>query len=127
MPLTGGLPAPGTRIAAELTPEASRALAGEIGSGATGVEGLLIRADSAAWELSLLRVDHAGGAETMWNRETVRFPAGSLARVRERQPDTRRSVLAGAIVVLGALGLAELFGGGIFSDSDGGTPNPPPQ
>jgi hypothetical protein len=114
-PLGTSVPAPETRVVAQVTDEGTVAMAHLIGGGATAVEGVVAAADAASWELSLLKVRNREGQTVTWNRERVVFPRSVLTNARERNLDTTRSWIAAGAVVVGAVLAAALFdvvGGG---------------
>jgi hypothetical protein len=108
-PLTAPVPAPATRIVATITDSGAAALAGEIGSGAVALEGVVASADPNAWQLRLLRVEQRDGREIPWNREAVQVPASALTGVMERRLDKRRSWLAAGLVTASAVVAARIF------------------
>jgi hypothetical protein len=113
-PLGTSVPAPDTRVVAQVTDEGTVAMANLIGGGATAVEGVVASADGSSWELSLLKVRNREGTVT-WNRERVIFPRAVLTNARERSLDTTRSWIAAGAVLAGALLAGVLFdvvGGG---------------
>lgn len=124
-PLADVVPPPETRVLATLTDSGTVVMGGLIGTGATGVEGLVSSADADAWELRLLKVEHRDGRSVQWNQEVVRFPRSVLTGAVSKQIDTKRSVLAGVLIVAGATLASGLFAAASDSD-EGGDPPPPP-
>ena len=127
VPLASSPPPSGTRVMASLTQQGSAEMAPVIGAGASGVEGVVIRAEAAQWDLSMLRVEQVAGTDVVWNREVVTFPAGALGTVVERRFNQRRSFLTAGLITAGALLLARVFGSDVFDGGGGGGggPNPP--
>jgi hypothetical protein len=125
-PLTTPVPAPTTRIVAQLTDSGVVAMSNAIGAGAVEVEGVVAGADAATWELEMVRVDYRGGVSAAWKRERVRFPRYALTHPTERTYSKKRSWVAAALITVGALLGARLFGafGGGGGPDDG--PPPPP-
>ena len=126
-PIGTAVPAPETRVVAQVTDSGTVAMASLIGAGATAVEGVVASADAASWELALLEVRHRDGSAIGWNRERVVFPRSALADPRERRIDRTRSWLAAGAVAVGAIlaaGLFDVIGGG---DEDVPPPIPPAQ
>src|SRR5512134_1808962 len=72
------VPAPATRIVAELTDQGTAGLGEAIGPGAVEVEAVVASANSDTWNLHLLRVDHRDGRSIPWHRELVNVPRASL-------------------------------------------------
>lgn len=125
-PLTTTVPAPLTRIVAQVTDSGVIAMSNAIGSGAVEVEGVVTGADAVAWELELLRVDYRGGASVTWHRERVTFPRAALTHATERRYSKQRTWTAAGLIVAGSLLVARLFGAFGGNDSDNGGPPPPP-
>ena len=124
-PLGTSVPAPETRIAAQLTDQGTVDMANLIGGGAISVEGVVTTADASSWELSLLKVRNREGQTVTWNRERVVFPRSVLTNARERNLDTTRSWIAAGALLAGAVLASVLFdvvGGG----SETSTPPVPP-
>jgi hypothetical protein len=109
-PLTTLVPAPATRVVAQLTDSGVVTMAGAIGPSAAEVEGVIAEANADTWTLHLVRVEQRGGVSTTWNREPVRFPRSVLTNVRERKLDRNRSWFAAGIVAAAAVAVALLFG-----------------
>src|SRR5688572_2697068 len=124
-PLATGVPAPATRVRAELTDSGTVAMGGLIGPGALSVEGLVSSADANAWSLSLTSVEHRDGRRVRWGGETVRFPRLALTAATEKRIDKPRSVLAAGLILSAAVVASYMFtSGGSDTGSEGG-PIPP--
>src|SRR5688572_13479339 len=95
-------PSPQTRLIAQLTDSGTVAMSNAIGAGALAVEGVISSADEKAWTMQMLRVDHRDGRVVDWSRESVVFPASTLASPRVKVLDKRRSWLAAGGIVIGA-------------------------
>jgi len=121
-PLTTAVPAPGTRIVAQVTDSGVVALSNALGAGPVEVEGVVAAADDRSWDLQLVRVDYRGGASVLWNRERVSFPRATLAHATQMRLDRGKSWLVAGAVTATALLAARLFG----AIGGGETPNPPP-
>ena len=119
------VPAPATRIIAQVTDTGSVAMANTIGAAALEVEGVVADADAGTWRLHLLRVDHRGGNSSRWNRETVTFPRYALTNVRESRLDKKRSWLVAGLATGLVVALTVLFGAVLSGDTGGGEPPPP--
>ena len=124
-PLTSVIPAPTTRIVAQITDTGSVALANTLGPGAREVEGVVVGADATQWDLQVIRVDYRGGNSTLWNRERVTFPRYSVTNASERTFNKKKSWLVAGLITGAALIAARLFGAIDFGGSDGGGTNPP--
>jgi hypothetical protein len=124
-PLSVAVPAPATRIVAQVTDTGAVVMGSAIGPGVVEVEGVVAEADATTWKLQVVRVEQRGGISTPWNREVVSFPRNALTSPREKRLDRTRSWLMAGLVVAGLVAVAVLFGpvlGG--GDSDPG-PVPP--
>jgi hypothetical protein len=125
-PIETAIPAPATRIVAQLTDSGAVAVGGRLGPGAVEVEGVVASADESAWNLNLLRVSYRGGTSSTWNKELVSFPRFALSNATERHVDKTRSWVVAGLIGAGAILASRLFsesgsGGG---DGDGGGPTP---
>lgn len=124
-PLATSVPSPTTRIIARVTDTGVVAMANALGPGAIQVEGVVAAANTDAWDLHLLRVDHRGGGSVIWNRELVSFPRYTLTNPAERRLDKTKSWAAAGIITATAFILTAVFGavgGGEIPD----VPPPPP-
>ncbi|MGH7520908.1 MAG: hypothetical protein ACREMI_06490 [Gemmatimonadales bacterium] len=124
-PLQTLVPAPNTRVLAEVTDMGRTTLGNAIGPGATDVDGVVVAADTASWTLALLRVGYRGGSDVAWNREQVTFPRYALTEPKERKFNRRKSWLAAGVITVTALLAARLFGAFGFGEGPNGEPEPP--
>ena len=124
-PLEVPVPAPSTRVLAELTDSGTVALSNALGAGALGVEGVIATADAQNWTLQMVRVNHRDGRTIEWNREPVTFPRSTLTRPMVKVLDKRRSWLAAGGIVIGAFILAQTFDLLGSSEDEGEEPPPP--
>jgi hypothetical protein len=118
------VPAPTTRIVANVSPVGAEEMAPLIGPDAVGIEAHVVRWDDTEAELALLRVDHRDARSIQWNQEIVVFPVTSLRNVRERVLDGPRTAgfVAGAAAVATVLALSFIrFVGSGDNGSNGGT------
>ena len=125
-PLTTPVPAPETRIVAQVTDSGVLALSNTLGPGAVQVEGVVDGADAASWRLRMLRVEYRGGTSMTWNRELINFPRSTLANPTERRLDKGKSWLTAGIIVGTALLAAKVFsslGGGETPQNQPPPPN----
>ena len=122
-PLTMPVPAPGTRIVAQVTDSGVLAMTTALGSGPVAVEGVVAAADASSWDLRIVRVDYRGGASILWNRELVSFPRSTLTHATERRLDRGKSWFVAGAVVATAVLAARVFGA---LGGGGGSENPPP-
>lgn len=124
-PLNTLVPAPNTRVLAQVTDIGRTTLGNAIGPGATNVDGVVVAADTASWTLALIRVGYRGGSDVTWNREQVTFPRYALTEPKERRFNRRKSWLAAGIITTTALLAARLFGAFGFGGGPNGDPEPP--
>lgn len=125
-PLETAIPAPATRVVAQVTDSGSVAVGGRLGPGAVEVEGIVASADESAWNLNLLRVSYRGGTSSTWNRETVSFPRFALSNATERHLDKTRSWIVAGLIAGGAILASQVFSefSSAGGDGDGGGPTP---
>lgn len=117
------IPAADMRIVAQVTDTGVLAMSNALGPGAREVEGIVVDADAASWDLRLLRVDYRGGSSVVWKGEQVRFPRSALSQPAERRFSKRRSWILAGLITSSALLAARflgVIGGG--SGSDGTEP-----
>jgi hypothetical protein len=118
-PLETAVPAPATRIIAQVTDTGAVALSGPVGPGALEVEGVVATADQTTWQLNLTRVDYRGGTSVSWNRELVSVPRNALSNVTVKKVSRSRSWLTAGLITAGAILASQLFSH-IGADSEGG-------
>jgi hypothetical protein len=124
-PLTTPVPQPATRIVALITDTGSVALANKIGPGAREMEGVVVSADAAAWDVQVIRVDYLGGTSQLWNRERVTFPRYALTNATERAFNSKKSWIIALTITGTAVLAARLFGVLGFGGGPNGEPPPP--
>ena len=124
-PLGTPVPAPATRVIAEVTDVGAVAMGSAIGAGAHKVEGVVAEADTNTWRLHLVRVEQRGGTSTSWNRELVSFPRNALTNAREKRLDKKRSWITAGIITAALVALTALFGSGLAGGGNGGGPVDP--
>lgn len=123
-PLALVVPAPATRIVAEVTDSGVVAMSNAIGPGSIEVEGVVVSADTGTWTLQLVRVDHRDGRSILWNREVVTFPRDALTNVMERTLDRKRSWVTAGLITASALLVGGLFGVIAGGENQGEEPIP---
>lgn len=126
-PLETAIPAPATRVVAQLTDSGSVVVGGRLGPGAVEVEGVVASANESAWNLNLLRVSYRGGTSSTWNREMVSFPRFALSHASERHLDKTRSWLAAGLIGAGAILASRVFSASNAGGGDGEGSGPTPQ
>jgi len=123
-PLTTPVPAPGTRIVAQVTDSGVVALTNALGAGAVEVEGEIAATQANAWDLRMVRVDYRGGTSVLWNRELVSVPRSMLARPVERRFNKPKSWLAAGLLTATAFLAARLVG--VIGPTENPEKQPPP-
>jgi len=118
------IPAPDTRIVAEVTDTGVLAMSNAIGPGATEVEGIVAGADATSWDLRMLRVDYRNGMSVPWNRELVRFPRSALSQATERRFSKGRSWIMAGLLTSTAFLAARFLG--VLGGGDNTDNQPPP-
>ncbi len=108
-PLVSSIPAPATRIIAQVTDSGAVAIGGPVGPGALEVEGIVATADEAVWNVNLTRVDYRGGSSVVWNKELVAFPRNALSHVNEKRVSKSRSWMAAGLIAAGAFLASRAF------------------
>ena len=123
-PLATPIPAPSTRIVAQLTDSGAVAVGSRLGPGAVEVEGVVSNASESTWDLNLLRVSYRGGTSNTWNRELVSFPRFALSNATERRVNKTRSWLVAGLIGVGAILASQMFSEFGSGEPDDGEPNP---
>jgi hypothetical protein len=124
-PLAGTDPAPGARIAVELSPAGTDTLARFVGPNVTGIEGRVLQAAGSDLLLAVSVVRKRNGEEDFWKGETVSIPRGVILGLRQRRLSTSRTLLfAGAVAAASATVGVAATGGGTGGDGNGGGPPP---
>jgi hypothetical protein len=124
-PLATTDPAPGARIAVELTLTGTDTVARFVGPSATRIEGRVVEAADTHLLLAVSVVRKRNGEEDFWKGETVNIPRGVISGLRQRRLATGRTLLlAGAVAALGATVGAAASGGSSGGGGNGGGPPP---
>src|SRR4051794_1550572 len=119
-PLPITVPPEGQRVSAQLTTEGSRNLTPQIGPEVLHLEGNVVEADSAGFDLDVQQIESYRGIRSDWHGERVRLPLEAVAGMQQR-----RLSLGGAGVLAGAVagGMYLIFrtlGPGSFGGWGGG-------
>jgi len=125
VPLTTPMPAPGTRIVAQVSDSGIVALSNALGPGAVEVEAEIAAARATSWDLRMVRVDYRGGTSVLWNRELVSVPRSMLVQPIERRFSKRKSWFTAGLLTATAL-LAARIVGVIGPGENPDKPPPPP-
>jgi hypothetical protein len=122
-PLKSSTPEPGQRLRVQLTLTGGDSLARFLGPNVASVDGRLVVANDAGFELGVTEVLMHSGSEQYWKGETVTLPKPYVASIQERTFSWGKSGLLAGVVVLVAAGLQSA---GAFGGSSGhGNPPPP--
>jgi hypothetical protein len=116
-------PAPGQRLAIQLTDAGRVSLAGHIGNEVDRVDGWLMSLQDSAYTLQVEQTTNLRGGTTPWNRETVRIPTAFAARVMEKRFSAPRTAVLAGTVTAGIVGF--LASRGLLGSASGGTVPPP--
>ena len=109
-PMTSPVPEVGSSIRIDLTDAGSVQLAPTIGQRIESIDGQSVATTDTAVAVNVLATISQSGIVAHWNKERVDVPRAAIARIRGRQLDTKRSLLAGAISVVGVLAVGQVFG-----------------
>jgi len=123
-PLNEPIPAADMRIMAQVTDTGVLAMSSALGPGARQVEGIVVGADAASWDLRLLRVDYRGGSSVVWKGEQVRFPRSALSQAVQRRLSKGRSWILAGMITSSALLAARFLG--VIGGGKGDDGNEPP-
>ncbi|MGH7526402.1 MAG: hypothetical protein ACREMX_06830 [Gemmatimonadales bacterium] len=119
-PLPAPEPARGQRISAPLTDQGSRDLSGQVGPEVLHVEGDVVQADSAGFELSVRQTETYRGVQTSWRGERVRLPRAALAGLQERRLSVGGTGVLGGALAVGLYAMYRVLGGpGLLEGGDG--------
>lgn len=97
--------ATGERIALEVSDAGRQALAERFGQGVSEIEGALLAAPDATYNLSVFRVSYLRAAQSQWAGERVTVERAHVGQVFRRSLDRRRTTLAAVAVGGGLLAL----------------------
>lgn len=114
VPVDRPVPAPRTRVSAQLTDRGSLDLAPRIGNMIDRVEGSVVEASDSTLVLAMSAAIDRRGITTSWTGETVELRRDQIASLRERKlSHTRSWIVAAGIIALAAVaaGFSGAFGG----------------
>lgn len=120
-------PASGDRIALEITDAGRAALAERFGPGVAEIEGALIAASEASYNLSVSKVTYLRTGQSQWAGERVSIERAHVGQVFFRTLSRKRTALTAAAVGGGLLALIltrELVISGRERDPNGEPPGP---
>lgn len=119
-PVTAPGPAPGARVSAGLSQEATLSLAPVLGPDVAEVSGRVVDASPDTLRVSLISVTSLRGIPTSWRGELVPLPRARLSSLGERHIAAGGTALLGAGLLGGLYMLYRLMGGaGVFEGSGG--------
>jgi len=115
-PMNSPTPTLGTDIRVKLTDAGSVNLAPLVGSRVESIDGRGIEANDTALVLAVTATTNRGGDVAHWNNERVTIPRSAISGFEGQRFSTRRTYVASAIVVAGALLVAKVFSIGLGLD-----------
>jgi hypothetical protein len=122
-PLSAPIPAPGTRVQADLTDAGSDSLAGRVGPSVQAVDGTVLRADSSGLALAVREVENRRGERSDWQGETLVIPRRFVRNLQERRISVGGTGLLGGAIAAGLVAATQAFGGrGTLEGNPGGAP-----
>jgi hypothetical protein len=121
-PLTQPLPAPGTRVSAELTGDGARELSGQVGPEVAHIEGDVLAVDSSRVEMAVRQTENTRGIQNDWKGEKVDLPRSAVSGWQQRRLSVGGTSFLGGLVAGGLYAMYRLLGGpGLISGRGGGT------
>jgi hypothetical protein len=109
-PMTAPAPEVGSTVRIDLTDAGSVRLAPTIGQRIESIDGQSVATSDTSLALNVLATISQSGIVAHWNKERVDVPRSAISQIRGRRLDTKRSLLAGALTVIGALAVGQAFG-----------------
>lgn len=100
-PISGTVPAPGTKVALDVNDAGRVALGGTMGPEIAQIEGLLIDRNAEDYVIAVSAVRLLRGGEQVWNGEQVRVSSEHVSSTYERRFSRERSIVLGATVIGG--------------------------
>jgi hypothetical protein len=121
--LSSPSPDAGTSVRIDLTDAGSAQLAPTIGQRVESIDAQSVSTSDSTLAVSVLATISTTGVVAHWNKERVDIPRSAISRVRGRRLDAKRSYLAAALAVIGAVAMGEAFGLDLgFGSRRGNTP-----
>jgi hypothetical protein len=118
---------PGQETRVRLTDQGSSSIAQYIGPYGSAIDGRVTQRDDSVLVVSVSNVIRQNGVEEPWRGEAVNVPRNAVASVELPRFSRSKSALAIGGLVVTALGLAALLGGGDLlggGKNGGGSPSP---
>lgn len=115
-PVEASMPERGMELRLVLSDEGSVRMAPMIGPRITAIDGRMLEAHDTALVVAVQSVVAQSGRSMSWNQERLTVPRSAVASMRTRTLDRKRSLIAAALGVVGAIALGEVFGLGTGFD-----------
>lgn len=115
-PVEGGAPERGLEVRLALTDEGAVRMAPLIGPRIAAIDGRVLEAVDTAYVLGVTAVVGQGGRSMAWSNERLTVPRSAVSSVRTRTLDRKKTWMAAALGVVGAIALGEAFGLGTGFD-----------
>ena len=124
-PVEGGAPARGLEVRLSLSDEGSVRMAPLIGPRIAAIDGRVLEMVDTAYVLGVTAVVTQAGRSMAWSNERLTVPRSAVSSVRTRTLDRKKTWMAAALGVVGAIALGEVFGigngfGGFLGGGNGG-------
>lgn len=100
-PISGAVPATGTKVALDVNDAGRVALGGTMGPEIAQIEGLLIDRNGGDFVIAVSMVRLLRGGEQVWNGEQVRVNSEHVSSTYERRFSRERSIVLGTTVIGG--------------------------
>jgi hypothetical protein len=116
-PVDGGAPTQGLEVRLSLSDEGSVRMAPLIGPRIAAIDGRVLEAGDTSYVLAVSAVVGQGGRSMAWSNERLTVPRTAVPSVQTRTLDRKRTWIAAALGLVGAIALGEAFGLGTGFDS----------
>ncbi|CAN5228325.1 hypothetical protein BH23GEM2_BH23GEM2_14240 [soil metagenome] len=126
VPLTSEPPRPDREIVVEFTETGAQRLGGLLGRTVVSARGRPVEWGADTVALAMIVTTTAGGGEQFWQGERVAIPRETIARVRERELDRRRTAFAVIGGIAAAILVQQVTGRNAGSPGNTGPISPPP-
>lgn len=109
-PVEGGAPERGLEVRLSLSDEGSVRMAPQIGPRISAIDGRVLEAVDTAYVVGVTAVVAQGGRSMAWSNERLTVPRTAVSSIRTRTLDRKKTWMAAALGVVGAIALGEAFG-----------------
>jgi hypothetical protein len=115
-PVEGGVPERGLEVRLSLSDEGSVRMSPLIGPRIAAIDGRVLETGDTAFVLAVSAVVGQGGRSMSWSNERLTVPRTAVPSVQTRTLDRKKTWIAAALGVVGAIALGEAFGLGTGFD-----------